>query len=105
LILSSCFKQQIKDSCIIASPTEPQKDNIKRKCSPIQSIEDLKNYTQGVAWRNVSSWTRKGKERKEDIPGGGAFVILTMYFFKIWHFSSERAMIFSYQQGDKLGLL
>jgi len=22
------------------------------------------------------------KERKEDIPGGGAFVILTLYFFK-----------------------
>jgi hypothetical protein len=39
----------------------------------------------------------QGKERKEDIPGGGTFVILTMYFFKIWDFSSERAMIFSYQ--------
>jgi hypothetical protein len=36
------------------------------------------------------------KESTEDIPDGGALVILTLYFFKIWHFSSERAMIFSY---------
>jgi hypothetical protein len=45
------------------------------------------------------------KERTEDIPGGGALVLLILYFFKIWHFSSERAMIFSYQYGDKLRLL
>jgi hypothetical protein len=45
------------------------------------------------------------KERTEDIPGGGALVLLILYFFKIWHFSSKRAMIFSYQHGDKLRLL
>jgi len=45
------------------------------------------------------------KERKEDIPGGGALVILTLtlYFLKIWHFSSERAMIFSYHMETSSG--